>query len=106
MAATSRLVNETMLTVARRQESVLDYPEPSAVLVKIGSRSLDYELRLYLPSRSSFSKLQNNLNIELIEALEAAGIDVFIPSEGPMITERSRQTPALYPQRRLGNELG
>ncbi len=74
----TRRVQQILLDVAKRQSVVMDYPEPSAVLVKIGTRSLDYELRVFLASRSGYSILQNQLHMELIDALGEAGIDVTI----------------------------
>jgi small-conductance mechanosensitive channel len=71
---------------------VLDYPEPTAVLVKIGPRSLDFELRCYLGSRASFSSFQNNLHMELNDALRRAGVEFFI-SEMPSMTSVNTAPP-------------
>jgi potassium efflux system protein len=100
----TRRVQQILLDVAKRQSVVMDYPEPSAVLVKIGTRSLDYELRVFLASRSGYSILQNQLHMELIDALGEAGIDVTIsmgdnplgsqPAAGTVVSLTSAVNPS------------
>jgi potassium-dependent mechanosensitive channel len=81
----TRQVHQILLNVARQQSQVLDYPEPSAVLVKIGPQSLDYELRIYLASRSVMSTLQNEILFQLEENLRREGIDVNINRHDPPV---------------------
>ncbi len=72
-------VQEILLAQARANPLILDYPEPSVVMARIGGASLDFELRVFLPSRNVFTQVQNDLLVKIEKALRAAGIELELP---------------------------
>lgn len=78
----SRKVQAILLDVAKRQPRILDFPEPSAVFVRIGPRSLDFELRVFLADQTGLGGLQTEINVQLVESLQAAEIEVCLETLG------------------------
>ena len=69
------LVRQTLLNIARQHKQVLDFPEPDAVLSKFGNTTLDFELRVYIPTRNVFTQVQNDLHVAIHSAFRAANIE-------------------------------
>jgi potassium efflux system protein len=69
------LVRQTLLNIARQHKQVLDFPEPDAVLSKFGATTLDFELRVYIPSRNVFTQVQNDLHVAIHSAFRANNIE-------------------------------
>ncbi|MBX3417492.1 MAG: mechanosensitive ion channel [Pirellulaceae bacterium] len=90
----ARRVQQILLEVAKGQSRVLEYPEPSVVLAKIGPRSLDFELRVFFGSRSGMAALQTEINVQMVERLEAAGIEVCIDHLGLGLGQEIATEPA------------
>lgn len=81
-------VQELLLDLAHGHPLVLDYPEPSVVLAKIAGASLDFELRVFLPERSVFTQLQNELLVGIERNFRAAGIRLELGAkEPPKVTD-------------------
>ncbi len=78
----SRKVQAILLDVAKRQPRVLDFPEPSAVLDRIGPRSLDFELRVFLADQTGLESLKTEINVQLVESLQSAEIEVCLETLG------------------------
>jgi potassium efflux system protein len=73
------LVQEILLAQAQANAQILDYPEPSVVMARIGGASLDFELRVFLPSRGVYTQVQNDLLVKIERALREAGIELELP---------------------------
>jgi potassium-dependent mechanosensitive channel len=76
-------VQELLLELAHQNSLVLDYPEPSVVLAKIGGASLDFELRVFLRSREFFTQLQNELLVGIERTFRASGIRLELSAKDP-----------------------
>ncbi len=72
-------VQEILLTQAKANPNILDYPEPTVVMAKIGGASLDFELRVFLPSRSVYTKVQNDLLVKIEQEFRANGVEMELP---------------------------
>lgn len=68
-------IRQTLLSVARANPQVLEFPEPDAVLSKFGATTLDFELRVYIPSRNVFTQVQNDLHMAIDKAFREARIE-------------------------------
>lgn len=99
-------VREILLTAARCNPLILEYPEPSVLMSRIGGTSLDFELRVFLASRSVFTQVQNELLFRIERELRAAGIETaanlsdqtgqVVPP--PRRRRRNRNKPAHQPR--------
>lgn len=72
-------VQKILLVQAKANPNILDYPEPSVVLSKIGGVSLDFELRVFLPSRTVYAQVQNDLLVSIEREFRANGIELELP---------------------------
>jgi potassium-dependent mechanosensitive channel len=73
------LVKRILLRVADRHPNVLKEPAPHALFDQFGDSTLDFTLRVYLPSMDVFLGLRHDLNAGIAEAFREAGIEIAFP---------------------------
>lgn len=73
------LAEELLLTVAGTTAHVLKDPVPTAVFVRIGEGTLDFELRVYIADVNHSVEVQHNLNTAIHREFQQAGIEIACP---------------------------
>jgi small-conductance mechanosensitive channel len=73
-----KTVIELLIDVAKSHPDVSETPEPSALFLRFGDSSLDFELRVWV-SVSSRMKIISDLLLAITEALAEAGITIPFP---------------------------
>jgi potassium efflux system protein len=64
-----------LLAAARRHALVLSEPAPSALFVGIGEKLLNFELRVFIANRDTYSNVIHELNIAIDDALRESGME-------------------------------
>ena len=75
------LVIDILRKIGNDDPAVLSDPGPSVNFKSFGDSSLDFELRLYLPSTDHMSHVRTRVNIEIKKAFDAAGISIPFPQQ-------------------------
>jgi potassium efflux system protein len=75
----TKLVQDTLLSVAQQHPLVLRTPAPEVVFGSFGDSTLDFELRVIVPRRDLFPKVQHQLNMAINEAFREKSIEVAFP---------------------------
>ena len=75
----TKLVQETLLTIPKKHTLVLNQPKPEVVFQQFGDSTLDFELRVFVPSRDHFPKVRHELNMMINEAFRENNIEVAFP---------------------------
>lgn len=75
----TKLVQETLLTIARQHPQVMHNPKPEVVFGQFGDSTLDFELRVIVPSRDHFPKVRHDLNMMINESFREKNIEVAFP---------------------------
>jgi potassium efflux system protein len=71
---------ETILKkIARECPMVLDQPAPLALFLGFGDSTLNFELRVYIPSRDVWQDLIHYLHTHIDDAFRAAGVEIAFP---------------------------
>lgn len=65
--------------MADRHPNVLKEPAPHALFDQFGDSTLDFTLRVYLPSMDVFLGLRHDMNAGIAEAFREAGIEIAFP---------------------------
>ncbi len=73
------LVERTLLAVANANENVLRDPAPTVVFQRFGESSLDFELRVFLPSIERLVPTRHQLHLAIDAAFREAGIEIAFP---------------------------
>lgn len=84
-----RKVLELLLAVARRNEHVIDDPEPASLFVGFGDSSLNFELRAWTDRVEDWFQIRSELNVGVSDALGAAGIEIPFPQRDVRLTSRT-----------------
>jgi potassium efflux system protein len=74
-----QLVQRTLIQVARRHPLVLKEPAPSAVFRRFAENSLDFELRVFVPSFENSTEVLHQLNTAIDIAFRQAQIELASP---------------------------
>lgn len=74
-------VRDLLLDCARSHPKVLGFPEPEVLFMDFGASSLDFELRCYLADISDGLTIRSDLRFAILEALQAAGIEIPFPQQ-------------------------
>lgn len=74
-----RLAERTLLRVAAEQKVVLKDPKPHVVFNGFGDSTLDFELRVFIPSIEHLIPVRHDLHMRIIEAFRAAGLEIAFP---------------------------
>ncbi|MCP5152649.1 MAG: mechanosensitive ion channel [Ectothiorhodospiraceae bacterium] len=72
-------VFEVLERIARAQPEVLTEPPPSVLFVNHGESSLDFEVRVFVPSPAEMMRVRNNINKQLNRELTELGIEIPFP---------------------------
>ena len=72
-------VSAILMRIATEQPEVLSDPEPSVIFMAHGESSLDFNLRVFLPSPSELMILRDRLNTLINKEFAAAGIEIPFP---------------------------
>ena len=75
----TKLVEESLLDVARRHPRVKRNPVPEVVFQQFGESTLDFELRVVLPDRYSLPKIQHELNMSIDQSFRDNDIEIAFP---------------------------
>lgn len=75
----TKLVQETLLGIARKHPLVLHKPPAEVVFEQFGDSTLDFDLRVIVPSRDHFPKVRHDLNMMINEAFREKNIEVAFP---------------------------
>ena len=73
------LVERTLLEIANANENVLKDPPPTVVFQRFGESSLDFELRVFLPSIERLIPTRHQLHLAIDAAFRRAGIEIAFP---------------------------
>jgi small-conductance mechanosensitive channel len=72
-------VMDILLGVANRGDGLLDEPQPYILFVGFGESSLDFEVRAWTDEFDRFTRVQSALTVQILEALDEAGIEIPFP---------------------------
>ena len=72
-------VSALLLRIATDQPEVLVDPEPTVIFMNHGESSLDFNLRVFLPSPNELMPLRNRLNTVINKEFAANGIEIPFP---------------------------
>ncbi len=75
----TKLAYETLLATARNHPLTLEDPAPEVVFKKFGDSTLDFQLRVFLPTRDQFSKVIHDLNMAIDAAFREKDIEIAFP---------------------------
>ncbi|MDB2687050.1 mechanosensitive ion channel [Mariniblastus sp.] len=75
------LVQNTLMSVASRHPLVVREPEPRAAFCGFGNSTLDFELRVVIPTREMFFKVTHELHMAIDEAFRQKGIEIAFPQQ-------------------------
>jgi potassium efflux system protein len=87
------LVQNTLLKVASRHPLVVRDPEPRAAFCGFGNSTLDFELRVVIPTRDMFFKVTHELHMSVDEAFRQKKIEIAFPQQDIFI-KNLRDFPA------------
>jgi potassium efflux system protein len=77
----TQLVEKKLLEVARRHPSVVESPAPVVVFSKFGDSSLNFELRIHIPNRDVFQRVQHEVNMEIDRVFRECNIEIAFPQQ-------------------------
>ena len=72
-------VQKVLLEVANSNSHVQKSPAPKAILTSFGDSSLNFELRVYIPSPENFPDFQNEINLAITKAFRKNEISIPFP---------------------------
>ena len=75
------LVQNTLMKVASRHPLVVREPEPRAAFCGFGNSTLDFELRVVIPTRDMFFKVTHELHMAVEEAFRQKNIEIAFPQQ-------------------------
>ena len=100
----TQLVQETLMKVAMRHPLVQSDPSPDVFFKEFGDSTLNFQLRVFIPSREIFSQVQHELNMAIDAAFRAKGIEVAFPQQDIYIKNlKDFPTPAPRPTQSSGH---
>lgn len=77
----TELAEKTLLKVARQHPMVLNDPEPTVLFKTFGDSTLNFELRVIIPTREHFAKVQHELNMAIDNAFREQDIEIAFPQQ-------------------------
>lgn len=75
----TKLVQSSLLSVARKHPMVVNYPSPEVVFLQFGDSTLDFELRVMVTRRDHFAKVQHDLNMAINAIFKEQEIEIAFP---------------------------
>ncbi|QEG23828.1 mechanosensitive ion channel domain-containing protein [Mariniblastus fucicola] len=92
----TQLVQDTLLSIAKKHPLVLHRPQPVVVFGQFGDSTLNFELRVIVPKRDLFPQVQHELNMAINAEFRAKGIEVAFPQREIRVrTEAMASNPVL-----------
>ncbi|HZO14493.1 MAG TPA: mechanosensitive ion channel domain-containing protein [Polyangiaceae bacterium] len=86
----TRLVERTLLAVARNHERVLDKPKPAVFFHDFGASSLDFELAVWLNDPAREPQILSELRFAIDDAFRKRGISIPFPQRDVHLHEVKR----------------
>ena len=81
----------------------LDDPPPKALFLGFGESSLDFELRVFIPSIDYLLQVKSDLNYKIDQAFRKAGVEIAFPQRDLHIRSVQADLPvSMRPQSELG----
>lgn len=87
-------VEKILLDIARTEKNVLQDPSPSAVFMLHGESSLDFELRVFVPSPAEKIPALHSLNMRINAELRRRNIEIPYPQRDLHIRTPAASAPA------------
>jgi potassium efflux system protein len=75
----TELARQTLLRVAKENETVLQEPEPTVFFLGFGDSSLNFELRVFVPTVEVFLRTRHELHMAIDRAFRQAGVEISFP---------------------------
>lgn len=88
-----------LLGLAQRHPQVLSDPKPNVQFVRFGDSTLDFELRVFIPSIAEFLPVRHGLLKSIIVSFREAGIEIAFPQRDLHIRSADALTAALLAPR-------
>ncbi len=73
------LVRRLLKEVAAENEQVLESPEPRILFLGFGDSTLDYQMRVFIPSPDNFSLVRHELHTAIIKKFRQHGVEIAFP---------------------------
>ena len=77
----TKLVEDTLLQVAHACPLVLNDPEPDVIFQEFGDSTLNFELRIVIPTRERFLEARHDLNMRIDRAFREHNIEIAFPQQ-------------------------
>ena len=87
----TQLVHDALLTVARRHPLVQTEPSPDVFFKEFGDSTLNFDLRVFIPSRDIFAQVQHELNVAIEAEFKRKQIEIAFPQRDIYIKNLSDQ---------------
>jgi len=75
----TKLARDLLLKVGAEHSNILRAPAPQAFFLGFGESSLNFELRVFVPSFEDFVEVRNDLHMAIDEAFRKANIEIAFP---------------------------
>ena len=69
------------MTVARRHPLVQTEPSPDVFFKEFGDSTLNFDLRVFIPSRDIFARVQHELNVAIEAEFRREEIEIAFPQQ-------------------------
>jgi potassium efflux system protein len=92
-------ISEILMQIACEDPDVMKDPAPSVVFMQHGESSLDFNLRVFIPSPSFIMVLRDRLNKRISREFEKHGIEIPFPQRDLHIKSSVVQTQDLMPDK-------
>lgn len=97
----TNLVHDTLIEIANRHPLVQSEPPPDAFFKEFGDSTLNFDLRVFIPSRQIFAQVQHELNMAIEAEFKAKEIEIAFPQQDIYIKNLS-ELPVPGPGPNLG----
>ncbi len=77
--ANTRQARDLLLRIARTCKHVLDNPAPEALFKGFGDSSLDFQLRVHIPTRDVWAEMIHEMHTQIDDEFRKAGIEIAFP---------------------------
>ncbi len=77
----TQLAEDTLIEVARKHPLVMHDPKPTVLFKSFGDSTLNFELRVVIPTREKFADVQHELNMAIDRAFREKNIEIAFPQQ-------------------------
>ena len=74
-------VEKVLYEVAQAHQSITTYPRPEVVFARFGDSTLDFELRVTIPTREIYFSTMHELHMAIDDKFRSAGIEIAFPQQ-------------------------